>query len=146
MTPLSRLLLVFIGVLLAGVPLVCLTATSANTHASPQEQADSPHQSNLHKIYLCLRYTGNIQSGILRYEDHVIAEIDAGTTSPYDTYIELPVQASTVDIEAELFWEKDSPENAVTLTLEPQGKPAQSDTQWTGSDGSSLHTIYSFRW
>ncbi|MBQ4613888.1 MAG: hypothetical protein IJB31_03055 [Akkermansia sp.] len=147
MTPLLRCFFTLIGVLIAGVPLIYLTLPRDKNQQLLQQVTPAPQQEQPKcRTFLSLRYTGNLSSGILRYEDSVLAEIPAGTASPYELYIELPPNIKVVDIETELHWPEASPENVATLTLEPHGRPARTETQWTGSDGSLLHTIFSFTW
>lgn len=143
MTPLTRFLLTLVGVLVAGVPLVSLTMPRAN------ETPPQVHQQQQNKpllTFLSLRYTGTPLSGTLRYEDEIIAAIAPSAPSPYECFINLPANAQVVDLEVEIHWQENAPENAVTLTMEPQGRPARSETQWTGSNGSLLHSIFTFSW
>ena len=144
MTPLTRFLLTLVGVLLAGVPLVYLTMAprGRETH----EQGTPQQQTQSLRTFLTLRYTGSPHSATLRHEDEVIAEIAPATTSPYECFIDLPADTKSADIEVEIHWPENSPENAVTLTLEPQGRPTRTETQWTGSNGSLLHSIFSLTW
>lgn len=144
MTPLTRFLLTLVGVLLAGVPLVHLTMSPRGSETHEQEAPQQPTRP-LH-TFLTLRYTGTPHSATLRHEDEVIAEVSPATSSPYECFINLPANTTSADIEVEIHWSADSPENAVTLTLEPQGRPPRSETQWTGRNGSLLHSIFSLTW
>ncbi len=143
MTPLTRFLLTLAGVLIAGIPLVSLTMPRAN-EAAPQVHPQQ--QSKPLRTFLSLRYTGTPLSGTLRLEDEIIAEIAPTAPSPHECFINLPANTQVADIEVEIHWPENAPENAVTLTMEPQGKPARSETQWTGSNGSLLHSIFTLSW
>lgn len=144
MTPLTRFLLTLVGVLLAGVPLVYLTLPQQGSEIPEQAPTQQPTQSL--RTFLSLRYTGMPHSAALRYEDETIAEIAPGARSPYECFIDLPADTRTADIEVEIHWPENSQENAVTLTMEPQGRPARTETQWTGRNGSLLHSIFSLTW
>ena len=143
MSPLTRFLLTLAGVLLAGVPLVYLTSPRGNEQATlPLSQQPEPTL----RTHLSLRYTGVPISATLRYEDDIIAEIAPAPASPYECFIDLPANCQIADIEVEIHWPENSPENAVTLTAEPQGRPSRTETQWTGSNGSLLHSIFTLSW
>ncbi len=144
MTPLTRFLLTLVGVLLAGAPLVYLTMAPHGSDTLEQETPQQPTPPL--RTFLTLRYTGIPHSATLRHEDEVIAEVSPATASPYECFIHLPADTTSADIEVEIHWSADSPENAVTLTLEPQGRPSRTETQWTGSNGSLLHSIFSLTW
>lgn len=146
MAPLLRCVLTVIGVLIAGIPLVYLTLPQNNDIRNQQVPPHTPQEQQTRRTFLSLRYTGTPTSGILRYEDSILGEIPEGAASPYEMYVELPHQMKAIDIEVELHWPEGAPENAVTLTLEPQGLPARTETQWTGSLGELLHTIFSLTW
>ena len=146
MSPRVRFLFTLMGVLLAGFPLLWLTLPSEH-EATPETAPTTEATASKHtQAYLNLRFTGKPESIILRYGDDWHAEFPTGTTSPCETTIRLPAELTALDIEAEILWAQDSPENAVTLTVEPNGLPTKTDTQWTGPDGSMLHTIFSFSW
>ena len=146
MSPRVRFLFTLMGVLLAGFPLLWLTLPSEH-EATPETAPTTEANASKHtQAYLNLRFTGKPESIILRYGDDWHAEFPTGTTSPCETTIRLPAELAALDIEAEILWAQDSPENAVTLTVEPNGLPTKTDTQWTGPDGSMLHTIFSFSW
>lgn len=93
-----------------------------------------------------MRFTGKPSSAVLRYEGTDLANMPDGTPSPWEVNVHLPSEYSSLDIEAEITWDSDSPENAVTLTLEPPSRESRSETQWTGSNSSLLHTIFTFKW
>lgn len=146
MSPRVRFLFTLMGVLLAGLPLLWLTLPREQEATPETEPATAASSPKLTQAYLNLRFTGKPESIILRYGDDWQAEFPAGTPSPCETTILLPAELTTLDIEAEILWAQDSPENAATLTVEPNGLPTKTDTQWTGPDGSMLHTIFSFSW
>ena len=146
MSPRVRFLFTLMGVLLAGIPLLWLTLPREQKATAGTEPSAETNTSPLTQAYLNLRFTGKPESIILRYGDDWQAEFPTDTTSPCETTIQLPAELTALDIEAEILWAQGSPENAATLTVEPNGLPTKTDTQWTGPDGSALHTIFSFTW
>lgn len=142
MSPRISFLLALAGVLAAGVPLLWLTAPAPAAATSPHAPSPEGHEP----VYMTLRFTGNPTQGTLRLDGEDIATLPAGCRSPWETELSLPSRASLLELEAELHWPEGSPEQAVTINLEPLGKEARRDTQWTGSNGSLLHAIFTFTW
>ena len=75
-----------------------------------------------------------------------LATLPADTTaSPWELELPLP-QLPQLELEAEIHWAEGSPENAVSITLEPAQKEPRTDTRWTGEDGALLHDLFLFSW
>lgn len=140
MSPRLVFSLALAGVLLAGAPLLWLTAPAR--HAPAKKEAPAERQA----AFVSLKFTGKPVSAALRLEGNGLADMPAGQGSPWELELPLPAGAPTLELEAELHWPEGSPENAATLTVEPEGREGRSDTQWTGADGSLLHSIFSFAW
>jgi len=141
MSPRLVFTLALAGVLLAGAPLLWLTAPARHAPAS-QKAAPAKRQA----AFVSLKFTGKPVSATLRLEGSDLAAMPAGQGSPWELELPLPSDAPALELEAEVHWPEGSPENAATLTVEPVGREGRSDTQWTGADGSLLHTIFSFAW
>lgn len=144
MSPKLTCLLTLAGVALAGTPLLHLT------QRRPLDQAELPpppqEASARQPIHLSLRFTGEPTSLILRYEGEEVAALPPETPSPWETHIDLPLLTSSVELELEAAWSAAHPEHVVTLELSPRNLPSRTETQWTGRDGSLLHTIFTFSW
>lgn len=130
------------GVLLAGIPLLYLTADAPQQQITPRPEDEAP---STHKAYVMVQFTGEPASAVLCHKGKIIATMPAGTPSPWEEELELPTQG-TLELEAELHWPANSTENAVSITIEPPKQSTSTDTKWTGSDGSSLHDIFRFSW
>lgn len=130
------------GVLLAGLPLLHLTAPQPQKVAANEILQETPSTT---RIFARVQFTGKPHSCTLRFGDDDIATMPLATNSPWETELDIP-QHETIELEAEIHWEEDSPENAVSITLEPPQKEARTDTRWTGEDGALLHDIFIFSW
>lgn len=143
MSPRTTFVLTLVGVLAAGFPLLHLTAPRTQT-PQPEAQAAVPQTE---RFLLELRFTGQPTSLVIRHEGEDIASLPAGAESPFEFELQLPTTAnSCLEAEVEATWADGSSENVLTLTAEAPGLPPRSETQWTGSDGSFLHSIFTFRW
>lgn len=135
--------LTLVGILLAGIPLLQLTAKA------PQRapiRADMQEAPGTQQLFVRVQFTGKPTSCILRYEGHDLATLPADTTaSPWELELPLP-QLAQLELEAEIHWAEGSPENAVSITLEPAQKEPRTDTRWTGEDGALLHDLFLFSW
>ena len=115
--------LTLVGILLAGIPLLQLTAKA------PQRapiRADMQEAPGTQQLFVRVQFTGKPTSCILRYEGQDLATLPADTTASH--------------------WAEGSPENAVSITLEPAQKEPRTDTRWTGEDGALLHDLFLFSW
>ena len=142
MSPVLSFGLTLAGVLLAGVPLLYLTADAPQKQIAPRPEDEAP---STRKSFVMVQFTGEPVSAVLRHKGKIIATMPAGTPSPWEEEPELPTHG-TLELEAELHWPANSAENAVSITIEPPKQPAATDTRWTGSDGSLLHDIFRFSW
>ena len=134
--------LTLLGVLLAGVPLLYLTQEAPRRQAMPHPMQETPTTD---KTFVRVQFTGTPTSCILRFEGQDLASMPAGTTSPWETELNLPSTQHS-ELEAEIQWPENSPENAVSITLEPAQKEARTCTHWTGVDGTLLHDLFIFTW
>lgn len=139
MSPRAAFICTLLGVLVVGIPLPLLTGTHAAGSTSSKQ---TPDQATQETVYACLRFTGQPESVQLRHNGHTW-EID---TSHASAELELELSlTSTLEIELKARWA--SPEaQAVTLTLEPDGKESRSETHWKDENSTELHQIYTFRW
>ena len=96
-------------------------------------------------LFARVQFTGKPKACTLRYEGQDLATMPANATSPWEVELPLP-QQNKLELEAEICWPEGSPENAVSITLEPAQKEPRTDTRWTGEDGSLLHDLFIFSW
>lgn len=143
MNPKATLGLTFIGVILAGVPLLTLTAEPTKKDVCVDALKETPSTQT---IYTRVQFTGAPQSCILRYEGEELAAMPQGSTSPWELELNLPGMPDGLELEAEVTWQEGAPENAVSITLEPAQKEARTETRWTGPDGSLLHDLFIYQW
>ena len=143
MNPKATLGLTFIGVMLAGVPLLKLTAEPTKKDVCVDALKETPTTQT---VYARVQFTGTPHSCILRYEGEELAAMPQGTPSPWELELHLPGNPSSLELEAEVSWEEGSAENAVSITLEPAQKEARTETRWTGPDGSLLHDLFIYKW
>lgn len=138
MSPRTIFLLTLAGVLLAGLPLPLLTGTPApaQVHQAPEEIARKT-------VYTSIQYSGNIQNFRLRHDKGEWKEVDT-QHAPQELELQLPL-SGRIELEVEAQWQEPGPQ-AVTLTLEPDGLPVRSETQWMEEGSNSLHTIFTFTW
>lgn len=142
MSPALTFGLTLTGVLLAGLPLLYLTADAPQKLIAPQPELEPPTTG---KAFVSVQFTGLPQSAELRLRGKTLATMPADTPTPWETELELPT-TGTLELEAELHWLQDSAENAVSITIEPPKQAAETDTKWTGPDGAYLRDIFIFSW
>ena len=138
MAPRTTFLITLAGVLLVGLPLPFLTRVTAPASV-PRARADDEAAIT---AYATVRYTGQPQSMELRHRGR-IWQVDP-TASPAEIELEL---SGTTGLEMELraAWDDAAPQ-AVTLTVEPDGLPPRTETQWKEEGSNTLQSIYSFTW
>lgn len=142
MSPRTTFFLALAAVLAAGIPLLRLTAPPTFAATAPAASA----ATGCERVYATVRFTGSPVQGILRWEGKDIATLPSGCPSPWETELLLPTPLSLLELEAEFHWPEGSPQQAVTISLEPPNQPARQDTQWAEDDSLNLHTIFTFNW
>lgn len=142
MSPALTISLTFCGVLLAGLPLLHLTAEAPRRMESADPTTETPSTKT---VFARIRFTGQPLQATLRFEGQDIAAMPDGCHSTWETELQLP-QQQQLELEAEIHWADGSPENAVSITLEPPQQEAVTDTRWTGPDGALLHDLFLFSW
>lgn len=138
MSPSVTFLLTLAGVLLVGLPLPVLTRSAEKTVAEPATHAEEEKMA-----WAVVSFTGNPRSIRLRPVGGDWQEADC-TTNRAETELAIHPR-KTVEIEVKAEW--DTPEvQALSLSLEPVGHEARTDTQWKEEDSNTLHSIFTFRW
>ncbi len=142
MSPRTSTLLALIGVLLAGIPLPRLTAARREAPAVEQQAAPAPHMA-----YATLRWSGRPLKLHLLHEGRELALLGEDELSLPTCELELPLPATgNLALEITARWAETGQPQAISLTLEPDGLPTQTDTHWTAPDGNNLHSLFLFSW
>lgn len=131
-----------IGVLLAGLPLLHLTKKAPQRAAIESPLQETPTTD---RVFARVQFTGTPLAATLRYQGQDLATLPNDASSPWEIELPLP-QTDSLELEAEIHWADGSPENAVSITIEPTQKEARTDTRWTGEDGTLLHDLFIFSW
>lgn len=139
MSPRAAFICTLMGVLVVGIPLPLLTVTPVSGNPSSKQ---APDQAAPENVYAILRFTGQPESIQLRHNGHTW-DIDASLNTA-DQELELRL-TSTLEIELKARWASTEAQ-AVTLTLEPDGRESRSETHWKDENSTELHQIYTFRW
>ena len=142
MRPAFTFTLTLLGVLLAGLPLLHLTAEAPKREVQVDPLLEQPSTA---LTYAEVQFTGKPTACTLRWEGNDLANMPEGTTSPWKVALELP-RSKRLELEAEIQWPEGSAENAVSITLTPAQENGSTDTRWTGEDGSLLHDLFIFTW
>ena len=137
MSPRATFFLTLLGVLLAGAPLPWLTGAEEATVPVAAE----PAQTDRQQVYASLRATGRPEKLQLRLHGELLAEVDGDL--PWEGDLLLPVGCNATDSEVEAVWPEPG-EQAVTLTLEPDGREACSCTRW--AEAGTMHDVFNFVW
>lgn len=137
MSPRTTFFLTLLGVLLAGAPLPWLTG-AAESAVPVTAEAEQPDRQ---PVYASLRATGRPDKLQLRLHGELLAEVDGDL--PWEGDLLLPVGSNATDIEVEAVWPEPG-EQAVTLTLEPDGRDACSCTRW--AEAGTMHDVFNFVW
>ncbi len=139
MNPVQKVSLTAVGIVAAGLPLLWLTAPPSR-EAQPTEQ---DVQETLQSVYATLRFSGTPQRITLRNQGKTLAELSSPELSPQELLLQLPVE-NTIELEAEVCWpEASTGAQAFTITLEPIGKEARSETCWAEGE---MHDVFVFTW
>lgn len=143
MSPILRISLSILGVLLMGLPLYHLTIKAApqKTYAAlPPAQAQE-------SINARIRYTAKPQSIILRYQGKVILQLISPPEAEWQGQLELPAQAAQIEVEIEAQWpDGKSGAQAASLELSPAKRSSQEQSLWLAENESLLHDIFIFSW
>ena len=142
MRPAFTFSLALLGVLLAGAPLLYLTAEPPRREVQVDPALEKPSTT---LTYAEVQFTGKPTACTLRYEGNDVATMPEGAESPWKIALQLP-NCKRIELEAEILWPEGSAENAVSVTLTPAQQNSSTDTRWTGPDGSLLHDLFIFSW
>lgn len=140
MSPRCTFLLTLAGVLLAGLPLPWLTRVAE----SPAVQSAQKTVEAEEPVYATLRCTGKPRCIALRYGGGELLSV-AASDLPWEGELMLPWGLRSAELEVEAAWEEPG-EQAMTLTLEPAGRPESSCTRWADAAEGTLHDIFTFVW
>ncbi|MBQ2380113.1 MAG: hypothetical protein II295_06950 [Akkermansia sp.] len=138
MSPALTSLLTLGGVIVAGLPLLWLTAPAKPTPNTIEQQAPATMQ----EVYLTVHFSGSPSAITLRHDGATIAAWQA-PTAELTAALQLPM-SDTLELEAEAHWQPDTTgSNAITITLEPANRESRSCTRW---GDALLHDIFTFTW
>lgn len=138
MSPALTSLLTLGGVIVAGLPLLWLTAPAQPAQQPVEAQAPTHTQ----EVYVTVHFSGSPACITLRHDGSPIAEWQA-PTAELTTTLQLP-QDDALELEAEAHWQPDTTgSNAITITLEPANRESRSCTRW---GDALLHDIFTFTW
>lgn len=137
MSPRATFFLTLFGVLIAGAPLPWLTGETESATPPAAVTATTARQP----VYATLRATGKPEKLQLRFHGELLVEVTGEL--PWEGDLLLPKGGSVSDIEVEAVW-TESGAQAVTLTLEPDGRDACSCTRW--AEAGTMHDVFHFVW
>lgn len=141
MPPRLTFLLTFLGVLAAGAPLPFLTR-----NAAPQQQTETATQQSSEWVFATVQFTGKPTRLEIHHAGKLLAALPKETySSPWETELELPAGCSHAEPEVYAEWSEPGSQ-AVTITLEPPARAADSCTRWSDSMSNTLHHIFTFTW
>lgn len=144
MSPTLKATLTLTGVLLAGLPLLWLTATPRVQAATVTEPAGD---TETRRIHASIYFSGSPQKITLWHEAEEIASFSA-PIGPQHFTINLPF-IDSAEIEYEVVWnEPTTCMQGFTLHLEPDGLESKSETMWNlpGDSDSTQHNVFYFQW
>lgn len=137
MSPRATFFLTLLGVLIAGAPLPWLTGAAEPAVTAAAETTPAARQA----VYATLRATGKPEKLQLRLHGELLADVTGDL--PWEGDLLLPVGSEAADIEVEAAWAEPGAQ-AVTLTLEPDGRDACSCTRW--AEAGTMHDVFHFVW
>ena len=139
MNPVLTATLTLAGVLLAGAPLLWLTASPAVQKPEPQLAAATQQE----EVYTVIRFSGAPETITLRYQGQTLAEYTAPEGGSIDATLSLPA-GDACELEAEAVWPADAAgAQALTIILERPGREPLSCTRW--GEGI-IHDIFTYAW
>lgn len=137
-SPLRRFIPTLMGFILMGVFIWHITKTDP----MPKDSAPIPTQVAETPLLLTLKFAHLATEISIYHNDSRIWH-----TSTPSLYSEIEVNLPDSDeynLHVKAKWPENTPDTAISLTLEKQGKYPQSDTKW--SFGHELSDIYQFTW
>ncbi len=144
MSPALKVTLTLTGVLLAGLPLLWLTAPP---RVKAEPVTESTTDTETRSIHASIYFSGSPQKITLWHEAEEIAVFSA-PVGPQHFTMNLPFIDSAV-IEYEVVWEESTTGmQGFTLHLEPDGLESKSETMWNppGDGDSTQHNVFYFQW
>ena len=138
MSPALTSMLTLGGVIVAGLPLLWLTAPAPPA----QQPAEIKAPTNTQEVYITVHFSGTPTSISLRHDGTTIAEWQEPGEMQTCT-LQLP-QSDIIELEAEAHWQPDyTGSNAISITIEPANRESRSCTRW---GDTLLHDIFTFTW
>ncbi len=147
MSPRSSTLLALALVLAAGIPLPALTGARPSAAADAAAEAPPAEEAAVRATYVSVQFSGQPTALVLRFEGRELARLPQADAAAqcWETELVLPA-AATLALEVEATWAEGGEARAVTVTLEPEGLPARSCTQWSEQGTATLHRLFPFSW
>ena len=139
MSPRATFLLTLLGVLLVGIPLPLLTRKAERMPVVTQAEG----VAEMKTTYATISFTGQPGSIRLRHIGGDWLELNP-TLNRNELELELPALA-TLELEIQAEW-KSPALQAISLTLEPEGRDALMQTLWKEEGCCELHDIMTFTW
>ncbi len=142
MSPALKATLTLVGVLLAGLPLLWLTATP---RVQTEEVTENTTTAKNRSIHASIYFSGKPQKITLWHNAEEIATFSAPAEQQHFT-LNLPF-IDSAEIEYEVVWDDSTPGmKGFTLHLEPDGLESKSETMWSLPEDSGQHNVFYFQW
>ena len=139
MSPRATFLLTLLGVLLVGIPLPLLTRKAERKPVAVQAEG----VAEMKTTYATISFTGQPGSIRLRHIGGDWLELNP-SLNQNELELELPALAA-LELEIQAEW-KSPALQAISLTLEPEGRDALMKTLWKEEGSCELHDIMTFTW
>lgn len=141
MSPALTVSLTAAGVLLAGLPLLWLTAPPP----APVQQELPTTATQTTPVHVSLYFNGEPSKIVLAHQSENIAVFTA-PKGPQHFTVQLPIE-NTIEIECEVLWpEQTAGMKGCTIHLEPEGRETRSETMWLLPEDNQLYDVFYFRW
>lgn len=143
MSPAFTFSLTLVGVVAAGLPLIWLTGNSPRPAAAVQ--VETPQEQRTVIVPATIRFTGEPVSIRIRHKGEELACMQTAEISPWMPDLTLPEDDKELELEVEAVWPEGTvTEQALSVTLEPDGLPAAEQTHWSTGGTNTLHSLYTF--
>lgn len=143
-SPFRQFLLTLAGVIMLGCFL--FAATRPAKHAEKPPTPPSTSQDNTIPTFMSVKYAHKPLSLRISLAEEKAAPVlyqGSPTEMEISTSIDIPRKpATTIIVEAS--WPEGTPDTPISITLEPDGLPSRTSTNWSIS--RELHNTYLFSW
>lgn len=150
MSPIVKIIVCLVGILVAGAPLAVFTAPRAALPAAASPGVEAPAVQVV-EVPALVRYAEPPRELCILHEGRELCRLtppESGCRWSCVLRLPLPEPGQESELEVRVVWAAQGAPRARALTLElsPPGLPAARDTQWAAPGEDDWRSIFTFKW